>query len=157
MDFFVKTFALMLFTVCIGSLVSDQTHSGAVAISPDMNVQYPNIDNLIVSKEKDFELMSISPNDYFTILNNKKSSANAIEPNTSSNGSNILPRRALTKAPSYCLPIIHIQNPELIDKWDGMEPFESFLFKNNYFINSNGDDIIPFSNEDKFKVLITKK
>lgn len=157
MDFFAKTFALILFIVCIGSLVSNQTNSEAVAIRPNMNVQYPNIDNLIVSKEKDFELMSISPNDYFTILNNKKSSANAIEPNTSSNGSNIVSRRVMTKAPSYCLPIIHAQKPELIDKWDGIEPFESFLFKNNYFINSNGDDIIHFSNEDKFKVLITKK
>ena len=156
MDFFAKTFALILFIVCIGSLVSNQTNSEAVAIRPNMNVQYPNVDNLIVSKEKDFELMSISPNDYFTILNNKKSSVNAIEPNTSSNGSNIVPRRAITKAPSYCLPIIYAQNPELIDKWDGIEPFESFLFKNNYFINSDGDDIVPFSNEDKFKVLITK-
>jgi hypothetical protein len=157
MDFFAKTFALILFIVCIGSLVSNQTNSEAVAIRPNMNVQYPNIDNLIVGKEKDFELMSISPNDYFTILNNKKSSANAIEPNTSSNGSNILPRRTVKKAPSYCLPIIHANHPDLIDKWDGIEPFETFLFRNNYLINPNGDDIFEFSKDDEFRVLFTKK
>jgi hypothetical protein len=157
MNVFIRTIISVLFVICIVSFINDKNTSEITASIQNTNPKQSNMESLIVEKEDGFELMKITPEDYFLFLNKKHLYTNTEEPNMNKSGSNIIARRTAKKAPSYCLPIIHANHPDLIDRWDGIEKFETFLFRNNYLINPDGDDIFEFSKDDEFRVLFTKK
>lgn len=157
MNVFIRTIVSVSFVICIVFFINDKNTSEITASIQNTNPKQSNMESLIVEKEDGFELMKITSDDYFFFLNKKYLDTNEEEPNMNKIGSNIIARRTAKKAPSYCLPIIHANHPDLIDKWDGTEKFETFLFRNNYLINPDGDDIFKFSQDDEFRVLFTKK
>ena len=71
----------------------------------------------------------------------------------------IIPRRTPSsnqKGTAYFLPLIHQNNEEVIDGWDGSEQLEEYLFYSGYLIAKDGDSIVPISNPNQLKIFFAK-
>jgi hypothetical protein len=81
-------------------------------------------------------------------------------PNIEVTKTKIIPRRGATSAkqgPNYLLPLLHQQNEHVINGWDGKKPLETYLFSQNYILNSDGDDIRKFvSTNERDSVFLAK-
>jgi len=81
-------------------------------------------------------------------------------PNIEIANTKITPRRVLStskQGPNYLLPLLHQQNEPVINGWSGKEPLETYLFSQNYILNSDGDDIKRFvSTNEKDSVFLAK-